>query len=314
MPQHKRLTAQEVLTPRTPQDHSLGSQCSLNPLNRCLIKLCLITVCCLSAFTLTSCRQPQLDEVSLTELSLDEVKPSGARLMRLKMGLHLISAPAETNTSARPRIVLVHGYGSRGYEWIYPAHKLSARGEVYFYRWDWGQCPDSAGAELLTTLERFAEREPKRPIELYGHSYGGVISAVVAARYRGATPITAHLIAAPLAGHPKLEARCSAPINELTTSLQRSSATMSSLVKLRQWRTQHKLDGAFKTLSVDPQIVDWRGVVTTLPDRYGEHRLGHNRSISWVVDNLSRPSLRPDSTRSPPISTPTSTSQPKERP
>ena len=254
-----------------------------------------------------ACSQTQdLKSLSMDEINPAEAKRSGAQLMRLKDGLHRLNADSKTVQDARPRLVLVHGYGSRGYEWVYAAHRLAHHGAVYFYRWNWDQCPQEAGAALLESIHKLAELNPKRPIEVWGHSYGGVITAVAAARYRGSAPLTAQVIASPVAGHPLLEERCAVSIKELTRDLERTSApppavspsasaaqplpirshALKITAKINQWRTQHHLDGAFKRLKVDPQIVAWRGEVIRLPDAYRERRLGHNWSISWVVDHL----------------------------
>ena len=52
--------------------------------------------------------------------------------------------------------------------------------------------------------------------------------------------------------------------------------------------TQKKLDGAFTGMKYNPQLVDWHGKVTQLPEKYKGHRLGHNWSISWVIDEIIR--------------------------
>lgn len=65
------------------------------------------------------------------------------------------------------------------------------------------------------------------------------------------------------------------------------SCERSPPVTLRQWRTLQHLDGAFEDLATDPQVVELPGEVTRLPERYRGHRLGHNWSISWVVDHLA---------------------------
>ena len=68
---------------------------------------------------------------------------------------------------------------------------------------------------------------------------------------------------------------------------------ISERVTLHQWRTIHTLDGAFKSLDKDPQNLEevinktpFKGSITRLPKLYKGHRLGHNWSISWVVDHL----------------------------
>jgi len=41
-------------------------------------------------------------------------------------------------------------------------------------------------------------------------------------------------------------------------------------------------------LPYDPQIVEIENSnVTRLPEKYKENKLGHNWSISWVVDKIS---------------------------
>ena len=48
-----------------------------------------------------------------------------------------------------------------------------------------------------------------------------------------------------------------------------------------------KLDGIFMALPYDPQIVEIENSnVTRLPEKYKENKLGHNWSISWVVDKI----------------------------
>ena len=249
--------------------------------------LCLIIV----MMTSMACSQTQhLKSLSIDDLNPAEAKRSGARLISLIDGLHFIGSTAQTSGGVKPRFVLTHGYGSRGYEWIYAAKHLARHGDVYFYRWNWAQCPQQGGEGLLAALDTLVQRDAQRPIEIWGHSYGGVITAVAAARYRHQTPLIAHVIAAPVAGHPKLEGQCTQSIGELTQDLKVSTSSplygriSSHVLKIKQWRTLHHLDGAFKNLKVDPQVVQWRSEVTRLPEKYRGRRLGHNWSISWVVD------------------------------
>ena len=55
-----------------------------------------------------------------------------------------------------------------------------------------------------------------------------------------------------------------------------------------EWRTIKNLDGAFKNLKEDPQNVEIFGsIVTRLPETCKKNKLGHNWSISWVVDKLN---------------------------
>ena len=59
--------------------------------------------------------------------------------------------------------------------------------------------------------------------------------------------------------------------------------------KLHQWRTIQAIDGAFKDLNYDPQVVAIEdSSVTRLPETYKGNKLGHNWSISWVADEINR--------------------------
>ena len=251
-----------------------------------------IVVCTFAILLATpACSQTQdLKSVSLSQLKPEDSKGSGALLMRLVDGLHPLTSSLKDRQSDRPRFVMVHGYRSRGYEWVYATTRLAEYGEVYFYRWDWNQCPDQGGVGLLAMIDKLAQRDPQRPIEVWGHSYGGVIAAVAASRYQNLAPLSAHIIAAPVAGHPKLEGACSPSIKMLTQTLYSDDMSAKEhRFKVHQWRTQHHLDGAFKNLKIDPQVVSWRGEVTRLPPHYRGRRLGHNWSISWVTDKRYPP-------------------------
>ena len=55
-----------------------------------------------------------------------------------------------------------------------------------------------------------------------------------------------------------------------------------------EWRTQKKLDGAFKDLKVDPQIINLKNSnIVRLPEVYRGKKLGHNWSLSWVADEIN---------------------------
>ena len=170
----------------------------------------------------------------------------------------------------------VHGYGSEGYEWVYPL-KLMAESmkQTYYYRWDWRACPKRASGDLLIALKNLLKGNLEiKHIILFGHSYGGVITANLIDDRVGSMEI--HSIAAPLSGHPKFEKEC-------------PDFPYLKVLKLRnpltQWRTQHKMDGAFKNLTINPQKIPIAGsVVIQLPDSSKGIRLGHSWSISWVID------------------------------
>lgn len=209
----------------------------------------------------------------------DDAKASGVRLMALPFGLHRLDTATPAPTHA---IIGVHGFESEGYEWIQPLRTLGgdAETEVWFYRWDFEQCPEPMADALGQAIDGLLAAEPQlASLRLMAHSYGGVVTALAASRYRGRVPLVVDIVASPLAGHPGMSRQCSyggavAP-------------PADAAVTLRQWRTRHELDNAFRDIDPDPQVVDLPGEVTVLPESYRGHRLGHNWSISWVVDHLA---------------------------
>lgn len=205
-------------------------------------------------------------------------KASGAALMALPLGLHRLdtTAPAAVDV-----VIAVHGFESGGYEWVHPLKVLGRNGKarVHFHRYDWNQCPEPVATALGRTIDELLAAEPElASIQLMGHSYGGVVAALVASQYRGRVPLTVDVVASPLAGHPGMSS-CS--------YAGAVAPAAGAPVTLRQWRTRKDLDGAFSDLDVDPQVVELPGEVTVLPETYQGHRLGHNWSISWVVDHLA---------------------------
>ena len=56
----------------------------------------------------------------------------------------------------------------------------------------------------------------------------------------------------------------------------------------RQWRTVQASDGAFKDLDTDPQLLELPALtVEQLPAEWEGGRLGHNRSITYVAEQLT---------------------------
>jgi pimeloyl-ACP methyl ester carboxylesterase len=209
----------------------------------------------------------------------DGAKASGAALMALPLGLHRLEATEPEPTRA---VIAVHGYASEGYEWVHPLKALGRDGKsrVFLYRYDFNQCPDPMATELGRTIDTLLAAEPElEALQIVSHSYGGVISALAASRYRGRVPLVVDLVASPLGGHPGMQSTCA--------YAGAVAPPAGAPVTLRQWRTRQELDGAFKELDPDPQVVDLPGEVTRLPETYRGNRLGHNWSISWVVDHLA---------------------------
>lgn len=203
----------------------------------------------------------------------DDVRASGARLIALPLNsLHRLDRHAGQPSTAT---VAVHGWNSSGYEWVHLLKTLdNADSSTWFWRWDWNGCPGVAADALIERLAvaPFADLDQ---IRLVGHSYGGVLVAAAAARWQGSATLDVHAIAAPLAG---VGERCP----------YRTPTALPPNVAFHEWRTRHSLDGAFRDMPVDPQVVELPGSsVTRLPATYNGRRLGHNWSVSWVADTLA---------------------------
>lgn len=206
----------------------------------------------------------------------DDVKAAGRWLMSVPEGMHRL----DDHAAAPAQVVLgVHGHGSEGYEWIYPLTTAGqAEAQVHFFRWDWDQCPEPAAAKLDQALDALLSAQPSiERVQVLAHSYGGVIATRMAAEYDGQAALTVDVVASPLAGFDRLRERCG----------YEGPRPPAAGVTLRQWRTRKELDNAFADMPDDPQEVELPGEVTRLPESYRGHRLGHNWSISWVVDHLA---------------------------
>lgn len=268
-----------LMTSAGAQRAKIFTSSRLSRLFPCLL-LCLTLACSGQAPDAPKAARPLS---GLSELPLDAVKSSGARLMEAPLGLSWLAGAGDAPGEAA---ILVHGFASRGYEWVEAAHAPLAPNRA-FYRWRWLQCPASAAQALQKSLEALAQQSPKRSrLILLGHSYGGRILAEAAQRYQGSVPLDVHLIAAPLQPLPRLSARC--PDDKLPTSGLRAPH------RWRQWRTKHALDGAFKGYAEDPQVRPLPALaVEALPETFRGHRLGHNWSVSAVVERLVQPNATP---------------------
>ncbi len=240
------------------------------------------TLCALSALLwalpLVACtshpqRNPTLDELRQASAA-DEAERAGDWLMDRPLGLNRLDArPSDTP------LIAVHGYGSTGKEWVGPLGTLDAESTTWF-RWDWMTCPDKGAAKLAAAIAEVAGRPGVARIVVIGHSYGGLISALMARRYAGPVPLEVHTVAAPLAGVPRM--------NRLCGAVKPGDAGAGD-AQITQWRTVHAQDGAFKDLEADPQVVDWAGeAVVALPAEWQGGRLGHNRSLTWVAAELAQ--------------------------
>lgn len=217
---------------------------------------------------------------TLAELrGLGDEERAGHRLMEAPEGLLRLDTPEAPRATA---VVAVHGFESEGSEWVGPLAEMAGWGdELYFYRWSWRQCPSSAVLELDHALDTLvAEHSEIQHLVVIGHSYGGLVAAMLGQTQAPARPMQLELIAAPLAGMERLQSLC--PDDGLGDGGPQPDT------RWRQWRTVHASDGAFRDLPMDPQVRALAGLtVVELPAEWQGGRLGHNRSIQWVTDQLS---------------------------
>ncbi|MBL6693867.1 MAG: alpha/beta hydrolase [SAR86 cluster bacterium] len=208
--------------------------------------------------------------------SKKNVFESGLVLVQLKNGLHFLE---EEQEAQKELVIAIHGGGTLGYEWVYPLNQLnSERTRVAFFRWN----PISATCanEELRYLKSFIGdiSSQYEKITILGHSLGGILLARLIEDLETNAPVEAHIIASPLKGIEPTNSLCD----------YQPPMKVSNNVVLYEWRTQKKLDGIFMALPYDPQIVEIENsTVTRLPEKYKENKLGHNWSISWVVDKIS---------------------------
>ena len=224
---------------------------------------------------LAGCEKKASSEIAFSDLNMDHVKATGKMIQEKSMGLHRVQAGQSKSDTV---FIAVHGYGSRGYEWVYALRKMAKSGfQTFYYRWDWEQCPGSASRKLQSAIDSLLSVEKKiTHVNLFGHSYGGVIVTTLADDEFNVT-MDIHSLAAPLAGHTRLEKNC-------TDYPRFDNLTLTN--NLYQWRTVHKQDGAFKDLKIDPQVIDIdNSKIIQLPAVFPDgRRLGHNWSITWVMD------------------------------
>jgi len=212
-----------------------------------------------------------------------EIIAAGQLLMEQPMGVTELTVDGRENDSVL--VMAVHGYDSRGYEWITGLKNLAEHyGSAHFYRYDWDQCPDQIAARLATEVKRLARTTHYEKIVLFGHSYGGMVLTFAASEL-GNLDVDLHVIAAPLSGFPRLLDRCSTLSYDGGDKL--TYPEWSRSVRLIQHRTVHAQDGAFRDLASDPQDVDLPfSEVFQLPPTMDGHRLGHNWSVTWVLDKF----------------------------
>ena len=235
----------------------------------------LIPISCI--LVLLSCGesiQPTLDTFEAEK----DVFESGKSLISLPFDLHDLE---EVTVDQNTLLIGVHGSNSRGYEWIYPLQRLNNDGNmVSFFRWDDDSCPNPSMSSLLSLIkEKFNNNPNLNNVILLGHSYGGLLAVAFAKAWDMDVPLQIHSIAAPLKGMGIINSICDFELPNI----------VENNIELHQWRTIKELDGAFSDLDYDPQVVKiMKSKVTRLPETYKGNKLGHNWSISWVADEISK--------------------------
>ena len=227
--------------------------------------------------TLLSCVETIQPSLVTFEAEKD-VFESGRSLISLPFDLHDLE---EVTIDQNTLLIGVHGSNSRGYEWIYPLQRLNNDGNmVSFFRWDDNACPKPSMSSLLSLIKEKINNNPNlNKVILLGHSYGGLLAVAFAKTWDMDIPLQIHSIAAPLKGMNIIDSMCDYELPDI----------LKNNIELHQWRTIKELDGAFSDLDYDPQVVEiLKSKVTRLPETYKGNKLGHNWSISWVADEISK--------------------------
>lgn len=246
-----------------------------------LTRLGLFCICLLAAIASADGFKLGMDEST-------DVFVLGEQLMSFDMGLHRLAEQSDSTIDKIDKIVIgVHGWESKGYEWVYPLNELSGPDvATYFFRWDYSKCPIDSGRVLIGHVKKAVSEIGKsiESITLVGHSLGGTLVTSIASEWDVNVSTEFHVVASPLAWIGR--GNCDQMLPE----------KLPLGVTFYQWRTQHQLDNAFKNVPVDPQVVEIPGSpVVTLPDTYKGNRLGHNWSVSYIADRL-RDARNPDDT------------------
>ena len=232
----------------------------------------------LSLCLLFSCNESKEIEIKDFFTLEGDVFLLGEYLTDLTLGLHDI----EISSSAESTLLIgIHGSNTEGYEWVYPLKTLNnVTNIVSFFRWDDGSCPDLSVDILLNSIKSRLDQSPNlNKVIIIGHSYGGLLVTILSEIWDIDVPLHIHSVASPLKGMGMLSSLCN----------YQPPSSLGSRISLHQWRTIQELDGAFNDLDYDPQVVDIKNSsVTRLPKTYKGNKLGHNWSISWVADEISK--------------------------
>ena len=199
----------------------------------------------LLSILLTSCTAerpyPWLEDLDANEGYLD----SGKDLMAVEFGLNPLEIKKNTE---RRLLIAVHGSNSPGYEWIYPLKTLDNEDTLtLFFRWDDSGCPAPSFKILNEQIDQILDQNKSvNGITIMGHSYGALLVSMFSESWSNDIPVEIHSIAGPLAGISDLNSLCD----------YQQPRFISTNLRFYQWRTLQHLDGAFKDLDADPQIIN----------------------------------------------------------
>ena len=230
-----------------------------------------------------SCTKSDYPDLLLKKLNINK-SDYNEYLINRSNGIHRVMGIKETDSTWG--IIAVHGHYpkgwlTKGFEWVDPIVKLSHRKiPVWFFKYDWNDCPENSTDYLYHEIEKLIENNYHLDsLSIIGHSLGGVLTSLFAEKWKRDFPITIHSVAAPLAGMKRQKSGCE--------NISKAVYKISSTVNYTQWKTVQIQDGAFKNLKFDPQDVFIEGGTSILlPDKWNNSRLGHNRSIQWVCENI----------------------------
>tara|TARA_Y100001970_G_scaffold288855_1_gene417429 strand:- start:101493 stop:102212 length:720 start_codon:yes stop_codon:yes gene_type:complete len=221
----------------------------------------------------------EVKEISLESFASEgDVFESGKGLMSLGYGLHPLEEKSENQKTL---LIGVHGSASRGYEWVYPLQTLdNPETFTLFFRWEDRICPGPSYEKLKSLIDLILQTNIGfAEVVIVGHSYGALLVSMFSSEWVNEASLAVHTIAGPLAGISSINSLCS----------YSPPSAINNNVEFYEWRTIKELDVAFKDLDFDPQEINLPGSnIKRLPETYNGRRLGHNWSISWVADEISK--------------------------
>jgi len=236
-------------------------------------------------FILMILSTPKIEAFDIDRFDQNNTFALGKDLVAMPFGMQLLEAK---NTSADELIIGIHGGNSEGYEWIYPFWQLNKESnQVFFYRWNDKRCANANNVELMNHIDSLINNYSSvKRIKILSHSYGGthllysldLIEESIANKNQN-LKIEIHFIASLLSPPLLLRLGC-----QFKTDFKNDYS-----MDIYNWKTIQEIDGAFRNYRKDPQEISISSASQTrLPETYNGRKLGHNWSISWVADQISK--------------------------